>query len=71
MPQFGDIFVGNLRVVGCWQTASSAVFGQESVLQIDVGLSYDVIAAKEIVIPHGDVQVFVHRQECLDLEHPG
>lgn len=60
-----------LHTVSLWEATVGPEARQESVLQVDDGLTYFVICAQEVIVIHRDLQVLVLWYKAGELEHPG
>lgn len=60
-----------LHTVCLWEATVGPEARQESVLQVDDGLTYFFICAQEVIVIHGNLQVFVLWYEAGELKHPG
>lgn len=61
---------GSLHAVGLWQATVGVVSGQQTILQVDHGLSDLLVPGQEIVVVDGDLQVLVLGQVACHLKHP-
>lgn len=58
------------HAVGLRQAAVGVVSGQETVLQVDHRLPDLLVAAQEVEVVHGDLQVLLLGHEACHLKHP-
>lgn len=71
MSSFCIMSSHDLHAVGLWEATIGPEARQESVLQVDDGLTYFLICGQEVVVVHRNLQVFVLWYEAGELEHPG
>lgn len=58
------------HAVGLWQAAHGSIFGQETVLKVDHGLSDLLVFGQHVVIIQHHPKVLLQREGTGELEHP-
>lgn len=56
------------QIVLQWQTTRRSVFAEQTILEIDLGLSDDLVRGDQVPIFDTDDQIFGQRDDCFELE---